>query len=94
VQVPFPGERPEGIDLPHVAYDSYLFSTVDLEGGLDSGRGGHGWALEALAAIEFLMTRGIKVTFVSYMHNMAKPHIRSTWRDDPAGRTLLSQGGN
>jgi len=92
VQVPFPGERPEGIDLPHVLTTHDLFSTIDLEGvstAVVVDMAGH---YEALAAIEFLMTRRIKVTFVSYMHNMAKPHIRSTWRDDPAVERFYRKG--
>ena len=92
VQVPFPGERPEGIDLPHVLTTHDLFSTVDLEGvstAVVVDMVGH---YEALAAIEFLMTRRIKVTFVNYMHNMVRPHIRSTWRDDPAVERFYRKG--
>jgi 2,4-dienoyl-CoA reductase-like NADH-dependent reductase (Old Yellow Enzyme family) len=90
VQPTNPGQRVNGVDLPHV------LSSTDI---LTSPRE-HGSAAlvldtvgdyEGLAVMEHLLTQGVKVTYVTAERSMA-PEIEKTQRDWPAYERFLKLG--
>jgi 2,4-dienoyl-CoA reductase-like NADH-dependent reductase (Old Yellow Enzyme family) len=77
-----PGEWIRGVDQPHV-----ISSTDLLTGSVPQARTalvvdsvGH---YEALATVEYLLSKGISTSFVTHNRSMS-PYIETTWRDIPA----------
>jgi 2,4-dienoyl-CoA reductase-like NADH-dependent reductase (Old Yellow Enzyme family) len=76
-----PGEFIRGVEQPHV-----ISSTDLLTGRVPAARTalvvdsvGH---YEALAAVEFLLSKGISTSFVTHSRSMS-PYAETTWRDVP-----------
>jgi hypothetical protein len=87
MQIAAPGEPARGIELPHVLSSTDLLTNAQLKLGktaLVVDDVGH---YEAIAAAEFLIEKGVAVTFIT-RHAMFAPAIEMIGRTMPALRRL------